>query len=565
MEHTTSKSIAKEIAMDHLWEDPKYYDKLSSIEEGKDYHARLVAMAKRKDPDRLTSLGKEYLPENDLEEIKIQPVRRPDVSGITVDGKEIEFKLDDSLELDCNNKNLKSLEIFNKNIKFLYCGENQLTSLNLQGLTNLLYIHCSNNQLSTLNIQGLTNLLTLSCSNNQLPTLNLQGLTNLRTLYCYNNQLSSLDVQGLTNLKFLSYDEETKLIGKETTQLNEINESKNLGNLYHFTDLESLDKILESNMFLPSTTPTHDHQRDFQSISREKRQRLKDKGETSLYYISFSRDKLFYKKPTKIGRIPISRIQVNGNKLSTKYKFIPFNYYSDEIDSEQERYNSNEGEERIILPNNKGILNINNYIIKIDILLDKIEDVETYLKQAEELIKKYPNINLLYKEKPITMEEYRKNILPDIEPYRDEEFLEIIDKTLNEVFQSLNENIEVNSGLYMELLNKCLEECCQELNIPKPELEIINDDLYTKEYNSYGGYSPTENKIYLVIYGRDCMSSVRSLSHEIKHHHQNIEGRLTNNAGEDGDIFENECNSYSGSTCRWFGRKYPEAFFLRYD
>ena len=33
MEHTTSKSIAKEIAMDHLTEDPKYYDKLEIIEE----------------------------------------------------------------------------------------------------------------------------------------------------------------------------------------------------------------------------------------------------------------------------------------------------------------------------------------------------------------------------------------------------------------------------------------------------------------------------------------------------------------------------------------------------
>ena len=28
MEHTTSKDVAKEIAMDHLMEDPKYYDKL---------------------------------------------------------------------------------------------------------------------------------------------------------------------------------------------------------------------------------------------------------------------------------------------------------------------------------------------------------------------------------------------------------------------------------------------------------------------------------------------------------------------------------------------------------
>ena len=36
MEHTDKKSVAKEIAMDHLFEDPKYYDKLDKI-EGKDF------------------------------------------------------------------------------------------------------------------------------------------------------------------------------------------------------------------------------------------------------------------------------------------------------------------------------------------------------------------------------------------------------------------------------------------------------------------------------------------------------------------------------------------------
>ena len=35
MEHTTDEKIAKEIAMDHLWEDPKYYDKLETIEKTK--------------------------------------------------------------------------------------------------------------------------------------------------------------------------------------------------------------------------------------------------------------------------------------------------------------------------------------------------------------------------------------------------------------------------------------------------------------------------------------------------------------------------------------------------
>jgi hypothetical protein len=33
MEHTSDREIAKEIALDHLYEDPKYYTKLSSIEE----------------------------------------------------------------------------------------------------------------------------------------------------------------------------------------------------------------------------------------------------------------------------------------------------------------------------------------------------------------------------------------------------------------------------------------------------------------------------------------------------------------------------------------------------
>lgn len=32
-EHTSDEAIAREIAIDHLWEDPKYYDKLEKVEE----------------------------------------------------------------------------------------------------------------------------------------------------------------------------------------------------------------------------------------------------------------------------------------------------------------------------------------------------------------------------------------------------------------------------------------------------------------------------------------------------------------------------------------------------
>lgn len=35
MEHTTDTEIAKEIALDHLMEDPNYYDNLEKIEKNK--------------------------------------------------------------------------------------------------------------------------------------------------------------------------------------------------------------------------------------------------------------------------------------------------------------------------------------------------------------------------------------------------------------------------------------------------------------------------------------------------------------------------------------------------
>jgi len=130
---------------------------------------------------------------------------------------------------------------------------------------------------------------------------------------------------------------------------------------------------------------------------------------------------------------------------------------------------------------------------------------------------------------------------------------------------NLNESIQINPKQYIKLLNKLVEDCCKELEIQKPVIKLINNDKYTNIHKSYGGYFPDTNEIKLVIYGRDCMSSIRSLSHEIFHSYQMQNGLLKPNSGEDGDDEENAANAYSGKTCRWFGRKYPEAFFLRYD
>lgn len=142
------------------------------------------------------------------------------------------------------------------------------------------------------------------------------------------------------------------------------------------------------------------------------------------------------------------------------------------------------------------------------------------------------------------------------------------DKTLNWKYVNnlpINESIQTNSKLYIQLLNKLVEECCKELEIEKPIIKLINNDKFTMKNKSYACYIPSSNEVKLVIYGRTLADSCRSLSHELKHAQQQSQGRLTQNAGEDGDEFENEANSFSGKFMREFGRQNPEIYFTRYD
>ena len=81
------------------------------------------------------------------------------------------------------------------------CTETELTSgtqtvLHAKGTRvilkgNIIKLYCYNNQLTALNVQGLTALQRLDCYNNQLTALNVQGCTALNTLWCYSNKLNA--------------------------------------------------------------------------------------------------------------------------------------------------------------------------------------------------------------------------------------------------------------------------------------------------------------------------------------------------------------------------------------
>lgn len=85
---------------------------------------------------------------------------------------------------------------------------------------------------------------------------------------------------------------------------------------------------------------------------------------------------------------------------------------------------------------------------------------------------------------------------------------------------------------------------------PLPKVKFINDDKENAD-NFFGKtayYDPNTKTIVLYILNRHPKDIIRSFSHEMIHHMQNCEGRLSNittqNTNEDGDLPEIEREAY---------------------
>lgn len=139
-----------------------------------------------------------------------------------------------------------------------------------------------------------------------------------------------------------------------------LNEGKQVGILYHFTDMSSLIKILETNILKASNKF--------------------EKGKPPT--VSLTRDKL-----GDIGGVggtgtKTVRISIDGDKLSNKYKITPYNYYSNYPD-----YKEAEDEMEEIVQGD--IKNIIDYIIEVRISPGK--NNPNFIKN---LIDKYPFIKV---------------------------------------------------------------------------------------------------------------------------------------------------------------------------
>jgi Leucine-rich repeat (LRR) protein len=98
---------------------------------------------------------------------------------------------------------------FFSNLVTLRCNTNNLTSIDVSGLTNLQKLYCAQNQLTSLSSSNLNaNLKELYCQQNSITNLNLTNNLNpnLSVLYCSNNLITNLDLSGMVsiiNLNFL--------------------------------------------------------------------------------------------------------------------------------------------------------------------------------------------------------------------------------------------------------------------------------------------------------------------------------------------------------------------------
>jgi hypothetical protein len=278
------------------------------------------------------------------------------------------------------------------------------------------------------------------------------------------------------------YDTDVKT-GKKLDTPGGLEEGKQVGPLYHYTSADGLKGILQSN-----------------KINTSEENYLGNE----LYYISFTRNKNFYKKGSNFGVKTDYRITLDGDKLSDKYKITPFAYrpgwnyednweydwLEDEPESVVRDFFNNTGdydeqEERISFKDPEdGIDNIKNYILAVN----KVED----LKEGKE------------------NNDYKKYI-PGLTKYM------------------------IDQGMNIK---------------PLPVVKFINNDKANAE-NVFGKtafYNPEEKSITLFTMNRHPKDVLRSFSHEMVHHMQNLENRLNNinttNTNEDGDLPEIEEEAY---------------------
>jgi Leucine-rich repeat (LRR) protein len=98
---------------------------------------------------------------------------------------------------------------------YLGCQNNQLTTLDVSGLSALVYLDCDTNQLTTLDVSGLSALVYLDCDTNQLTLDAVNGI--LAALVANGQANGYLNMSGGTNASPTDSADEATLLANGWT------------------------------------------------------------------------------------------------------------------------------------------------------------------------------------------------------------------------------------------------------------------------------------------------------------------------------------------------------------
>ena len=169
----------------------------------------------------LTIAQKTYVPDDNFEQEFINIG-----CDFVLDDSVLTASIDTITFLVISNLNIYSLEGIEAltSLKYFYCNDNQIDSLDISNNTSLIKLICPNNNLTALDVSANIALKELSCDNNPLTiitlndtsllqlgfsntyltTIDLSNNINLEVAFINNSNLSSINLNGATNLRLLS-------------------------------------------------------------------------------------------------------------------------------------------------------------------------------------------------------------------------------------------------------------------------------------------------------------------------------------------------------------------------
>ena len=107
--------------------------------------------------------------------------------------------------LYCSGIGLQSLDADTlPNIKYMYCGGNEFTELDISSNTGLVALYCGGGELESISFPISSNLRIVHCYSNKLTNINVSSLFGLTELYCHSNELTQLDLPYNGNLRYLN-------------------------------------------------------------------------------------------------------------------------------------------------------------------------------------------------------------------------------------------------------------------------------------------------------------------------------------------------------------------------